>query len=151
MPECEHLNSHLFEASRPRNLPDQKKRKIISKITQRNCHFANYLTLFLRGIWHIDAHFNPNDHKASLCINQLFFSFVTGPSPYSHFACSLADLSPEPDKTDMVLRKFSSDQTCVAKGKLEPFAFSLGSLAADQVVQSSVLRDLSFGPHNAQQ
>ena len=45
---------------------------------------------FLRGIWHIDAHFNPNDHKASLRIDQLFFSFVTRPSPYSHFACPLA-------------------------------------------------------------
>ena len=46
--------------------------------------------IFVRGIWHIDAHFNPNDHKASLRIDQLFFSFVTRPSPYSHFACPLA-------------------------------------------------------------
>jgi hypothetical protein len=35
--------------------------------------------IFLRGIWHIDAHFNPNDHKAYLRIDQLFSLLLLAP------------------------------------------------------------------------
>jgi len=35
LPELENLNPYLFESLRPRNLPDQKKRKIISKVTPK--------------------------------------------------------------------------------------------------------------------
>jgi len=35
LPELENLNPCLFESLRPRNLPDKKKRKIISKVTPK--------------------------------------------------------------------------------------------------------------------
>ena len=35
LPELENLNPYLFESLRPRNLPDKKKRKIISKVTPK--------------------------------------------------------------------------------------------------------------------
>jgi SOS response associated peptidase (SRAP) len=44
--------------------------------------FARYLTY--------RCPLQPEDHKASLRIDQLFFSFVTRSSPYSHFACPRA-------------------------------------------------------------
>src|SRR5258707_8864887 len=86
------------------------------------------------------------------------------------------DLSPEPDKTDMVLRKFSSDQTCVSSFPFSsvsdcngnnssaragcvqsqrqtgavPIFFGLACSRPSRH-QSSVLRDLSFGSLNTQQ
>ena len=65
---------------RPRKVSTKKSRKIISQITN---YFHVTLRIigriFLRGIWHIDAHFNPNDHKASLRIDQLFSLLLLAP------------------------------------------------------------------------